>query len=298
MQTNVYVLFHKNCLDGFGGKYAAWKYFKDKHEYAVKYIPVQYNDPVPEIVFDANNVNTEVYILDFSYPHAVLENLHSKVSKLVVLDHHKTAMAELSDLPYAKFDMNKSGCVMAWEYFFPGQYVPQLLLHVQDRDLWQWKLPDTDAILTIFDARRSDMHAWDYYCDPNMDEESLNKNLRHLKENGQHVTQYRDSLVNRQVKNATVINIQGYRVGVLNASTLISEIGHAVYSKEELDVDFSMSYFLLDGNFAILSFRSSGDIDVSTIAKSFGQGGGHAGAAGVKVSIQDLCDILNGKHAN
>ena len=298
MQTNVYVLFHKNCLDGFGCKYAAYKYFKDKREYLVKYIPVQYNEPVPSEVFDPNNVNTEVYILDFSYPRGILEDLYSKVTKLVVLDHHKTASAELSDLPYATFDMNKSGCVMAWNYFFPGHYVPQLLLHVQDRDLWQWKLPDTDAILTIFDARRSDMHAWDYYCDPGMDEESLKSNLRHLKENGQHVIQYRDGLVNRQTKNATVVTIRGYRVGALNASTLISEIGHAVYSNENLNVDFSMSYFLLDGNFAILSFRSTGEIDVSAIAKSFGQGGGHAGAAGVKVSIQTLCDILNGKYAS
>ena len=297
MQTNVYVLTHHNCLDGSGSKYAAWKYFKDKPEYFVRYFSVQYNEPVPEAIFDPNNVNTEVYILDFSYPREELERIRKVVQKIVVLDHHKTAMQELQGLEYAHFDMNKSGCVLAWEYFFPNHYVPQLLLHVQDRDLWKWKLPDTDAILTIFDARKNDMHAWDYYCDPGLDEESLAKNLRHLKELGQTVVEYRDSLVNRQVKNTKIIHYKGYRVGILNATTLISEIGHAVNGREDLNVDFSMSFFLLDGNSAVISFRSTPEgPDVSVLAKELGQGGGHRDAAGVKVSIHTLCNILNEVH--
>ena len=61
---------------------------------------------------------------------------------LLVIDHHKTAQKELCDIPkkYQIFNMNKSGAVLAWEYFFPDEEVPLLFLYIQDRDIWTKKL--------------------------------------------------------------------------------------------------------------------------------------------------------------
>jgi oligoribonuclease NrnB/cAMP/cGMP phosphodiesterase (DHH superfamily) len=75
-----------------------------------------------------------VYILDFSYDEETLRNLYKKV-EVVVLDHHKTAEKDLKDLSFAKFDMNKSGAMMAWEYFHPEKEVPLMIRYIQDRDL-------------------------------------------------------------------------------------------------------------------------------------------------------------------
>ena len=37
-------------------------------------------------------------------------------------------------------DNNKSGALLAWEYFHPGTDVPMLIQHIDDRDRWQFKL--------------------------------------------------------------------------------------------------------------------------------------------------------------
>ena len=43
MNNNTFILYHKNCPDGFGSALAAYSYFGNK----AKYIPVNYHEPVP-----------------------------------------------------------------------------------------------------------------------------------------------------------------------------------------------------------------------------------------------------------
>jgi len=42
--------------------------------------------------------------------------------------------------------MQHSGAVLAWQYFMPNEPVPDLLRYVEDQDLWNWKLPHSDAV--------------------------------------------------------------------------------------------------------------------------------------------------------
>jgi hypothetical protein len=76
----IYVLYHANCVDGLGSRLAAWLALKD----TALYFPVDYHKPIPAIPD-----GSEVYILDFSYPREVLEEMNARMSKLLVLDHHK-----------------------------------------------------------------------------------------------------------------------------------------------------------------------------------------------------------------
>ena len=128
------VLYHAGCDDGFGAAYAIWL----KYGYKAKYIPVQYGQDFPEV-----SPGETVFVVDFSYPRDVLQDIANRC-KLVVLDHHKTAMDDLADLPFAHFDMNKSGAVLAWEYFHPNRPIPVLLKYVQDYDLWTKELINTE----------------------------------------------------------------------------------------------------------------------------------------------------------
>lgn len=125
-----HVLYHANCYDGFGAAFAAWKKFGDQAEY----IPVSYGQDAPFILESEG-----IFIIDFSYPINTLNNL-SQIAPVVVLDHHKTAEEALSphvgkDNPKIIFDMNKSGALLAWEYFHPETPVPLLIKHISDRDL-------------------------------------------------------------------------------------------------------------------------------------------------------------------
>ena len=56
----------------------------------------------------------------------------------------------LSNIPnlLIEFDMNRSGCQMAWDYFFDKQPRPFFIDYMGDRDLWTWKLPGSREINT------------------------------------------------------------------------------------------------------------------------------------------------------
>lgn len=348
MKTNVFVLYHANCLDGLGAKYAAWKKFNNSSDYEATYIPVEYNKPLPnnqitnDLVFEkieigetfynyeddytwvkvssteASRYDTvnktvnndklefeldtivlsfrfiEVYILDFSYPRDVLEALKTRVNKLLVLDHHKTAQEALEGLEYAIFDMNKSGCVLAWEYFHPDINIPQLLLYVQDRDLWKFKLPLTEQLLIAFDAKKEDMLQWDLYCRKQNSDTPYLESLNHLKEVGFHLIDFRDTQIKEVVKRTQAVQYKGHRVGIANNNTNISETCHAIYENEELAVDYAMTFYYLNDHEVRCDFRSKkGTVDVSEIASALG-GGGHPSAAGATITPDLLEQIITG----
>ena len=57
-----------------------------------------------------------VVIVDFSYGRETLEMMAGETDRILILDHHITAEKALAGLPYAYFDMKKSGAVLAWEW--------------------------------------------------------------------------------------------------------------------------------------------------------------------------------------
>ena len=86
------VIYHANCADGFGAALAAWLKLGDEAEY----LPMQYGDvPEPQDLRDWVD-DREVYILDFSLPHAGMEELFRSAKRVVWLDHHASSrsMAE------------------------------------------------------------------------------------------------------------------------------------------------------------------------------------------------------------
>src|SRR5262245_44398077 len=117
------VLYHADCADGFGAAWAIWKQFP-----AARFIPVKHGNPPP-----AGLQDQRVVIVDFSYARETLETIATQTQALLVLDHHITAEKALADLPYAYFDMKKSGAVLAWEWAH-NQPTPWLLEYIQDKD--------------------------------------------------------------------------------------------------------------------------------------------------------------------
>jgi hypothetical protein len=98
----------------------------------------------------------DVAIVDFSYKRPVMIELARKAKSILVLDHHKTAEAELIEpCPGIEvhFDMNRSGAVMAWEYFHPGVPASVPAVHpgpgsLDQRDAGRRHLHDGAAILS------------------------------------------------------------------------------------------------------------------------------------------------------
>ncbi len=276
---NKMCIYHKSCADGFGAALAV--YCSPDWGVDTQFLAAQHGDTPPDVT------GKDVIIVDFSYPRAVLEKMHRVANSVLVLDHHKTAEKALEGLDYCIFNMEKSGAVLTWEYLFPNQKVPLLIEYIQDRDLWQWALPDSKAVSAVLDLYPMEFELWQSLIA--MDESAMDT----FKSKGQAIVEYQQAQVSKAVKKHYLMTVSGYDVPCMNCTTLISEMGNNLSQ----DYPFSITYFDTEDK-RIFSLRSQqeGGADVGEIASKLGQkmidqygpefnGGGHVNAAGFDTEL-------------
>ena len=255
-----YVLYHANCPDGFGAAYAAWK----KYGEGTHYVPVSHGAPPPEM-----KNNSEVYIVDFAYDRETLLKMNAEHT-VKVLDHHRSAEAQLKGLDFVEFDMNRSGAVMSWAFFHPQTEVPELLRYVQDQDLWNWELPDSQEICTALNIYPFDFEVWD------------NLQIDDLRKEGQVVLRFKEQLMQRVMRKIDWFEIAGHKVPAINTPLFASELGNQL-CLDFPGADFAVCYADHE-EMRKFSLRSVGDFDVSAVAGIFG-GGGHRNASGMAIRV-------------
>lgn len=253
------VLYHGNCPDGFGGAWAAWLALGD----AARYQAVSHGDPPPDLPADAS-----VVVVDFAYPRDETLALRDRVRTLTILDHHKSAQETLGDLEFAHFDMDRSGAMLAWDYFHPDKQPPPLIGYVQDRDLWRFALPDSREVTAALGSYPMDFAVWSRL------------DVSKLAREGKAILRFRDQTVQAMVGFARYGEIGGYRVPIVNATAHWSDVGEAMLEKFP-DAPFVGAYFDDAEGSRRWSLRSRADFDVSEVATRFG-GGGHRQAAGFR----------------
>jgi oligoribonuclease NrnB/cAMP/cGMP phosphodiesterase (DHH superfamily) len=263
------VLYHDDA-DGFGAAYACWQGLDKRAD--ILFLPVQYGQPVPNLPDSISSL----YIVDFSYDRATCESLALRFDEnhLAIIDHHKTAEAELAGLSYAEFNMGYSGAVLAWHHFFPVDPVPSLLQYVQDRDLWQWKLPNSREVNAYIATLPKDFEEWHMF--------SLDTALSA----GAAIIAFQDKQISGAQRDVRMEGIAGYIVPMLNCTANVSEVGNEL-CKAYPNAAFSASYCDRADGKRSYSLRSIGNFDVSEIAKKYG-GGGHRNAAGFTVDAPNV----------
>lgn len=274
------VIYHKNCSDGFGAAYSAWKLLGNKAEY----IPCSHGESPPNVK------GKRVAILDFSFSNEVTKKMIEDAEALVVIDHHKSAMVELHDISNCIFDMGMSGAAMAWEFFHPSKEIPKFIQYIQDRDLWQWELPYSKEFSAAFDMVPWEFSAFEEFEDASVIDDAIKR--------GSYILAYSKTVIKKIVDKACrrklKINSKVYDVLVVNSSHWMSEIGSTLAK----DCDVAMIYYFDHNNSAYsVSLRGFHEnIDVSEVSKNFG-GGGHKKAAGFRLpaSIHPESLFLNEK---
>jgi len=255
------VLYHANCLDGYGAAAVAYSYLQD----SANYVPMQHGDVIPDVT------GKHVYILDFSCNREVLLELKEKAAFLVVLDHHKTAKDDLEDLDFCIFDMEKSGCRLAYEWFykFSCTTIPEWVLLIEDRDLWRFHYPDTKP----FNAGLFSEFAQLPF------DEFLHRTPDSFIKKGKIILSLQEAQITAALKRKHKVWLQNgvdYIGCGVNATENISELGNKLAAESKT---FGCVYsFNGTTNLWNVSLRAYGDFDVSEIAKTFG-GGGHKAAA-------------------
>lgn len=254
------IIYHGNCYDGFTALWVAHRRFGGEIEaHAGKY-----GEPPPDVT------SRYVYVLDFSYPRDVMEKMFDDAESLVVLDHHKTAKEACEGLPYCAFDMERSGCRMAWDFFFPGEKPPEWLLRVEDRDLWRFKYHDTKFVHAFIASLPMTIESWENLDAIPYEEIGLA---------GEAIRQYIDTYLKKAAQEARGFEWLGHKVVALNIPYQNASEAADVMLGMYPHARFSVGYFQRGDGRWQFSLRSRGDFDVSEFAKQFG-GGGHAGAAG------------------
>lgn len=325
------VIYHANCADGFGAAFAAWTGLGDEAEY----VPMQYGKEdesfwrLEDGQFDSEFqiLNREIYILDFSFSKWVMEGLFSLAKCVVWLDHHKTAfemwcedgersLCEQSNgRDEVILDNNKSGAYLAWEYFHPGEEIPQFIRHIDDYDRWQFKIEGTKAFnKALWSYAPWSFKQWQHEWDSTWGYSSADglEGMPNFIQEGEAILRAHDQNVQSVVKNATrkceipfdeegaldcveprlEWNNGGYwMVHGLAANCpphLQSDVGHELANQSGT---FGLLWSIDKDGQCKCSLRSNGGYDVSAIAKAFG-GGGHRNAAGFTTDIQTLLEWI------
>lgn len=270
-------VYHVNCHDGYTAAWVVWKKFGDDAEY----LPMNYGQDPYEEHNEWWADDRHVFIVDFSFDREMLYGIQEGgAASVTVLDHHKTAQDELKDVPFAIFDMDRSGAGITWDYMFDPSTRPKIVDYAEDRDLWKHELPHTAEVQCAMEAMPFNMQAWDAFASELESEEGFKAIITR----GEAIRQYRDAQMERNYsEHVGYANIAGHVVPCVNSCMWQSDIGNYLL-KNEYNVPFSAVWFRTAGGHVAFSLRSNDEKeDVSVIARQFG-GGGHRNAAGFKTN--------------
>jgi len=258
------VIYHGKCLDGMTAAWAVKNALGDGD-----YISASHGEAPPDVS------GRDVVVVDFCYKRAIMEEMFSKARSLLVLDHHKSAQADLHDLPFAKFDMERSGAGLAWDWFHPGKPRPVLVNLVEDNDLWRHALQGTKEFQMRLEMEPMNFSNWDRIAGMSVQE------FAGFIAEGEILKRAFENEISVLMNDHYAVTLAGESGLAVNASSRYSsELGHKLAL---MSGSFGMIWRQLDGVLKI-SLRSSGEYDVSQLAAKFG-GGGHRNAASFSLPV-------------
>lgn len=284
------VIYHDHCADGFGAAWACWKRWP-----GADYAPANYGQTPPDVA------GKHVLIVDFSYKRDVLREMGKAARSVIVLDHHKTAQADLDEWAIddvagdfwagddpmkavrqnddhigqpiaAVFDMDRSGARLAWEFCHDDE-APLLIRLIEDRDLWRFTMEDTKPFSLWLRSEPFSFERFDELA------HNLEAASPAIMIEARAMQRFFDAKVDEIASFGKRRRLGDHEPVIVNCPPMFaSEVGHALLDKHP-DAPFAATYF--DGpNSRMWSLRSRDDRqDVSAVASKFG-GGGHRNAAG------------------
>ncbi|NMG42854.1 phosphoesterase [Aromatoleum toluvorans] len=313
MTTHATIFYHADCLDGFGAAYAAWRHYGD----AARYLPVHYGNRWTV----ADVADRDVFILDFSFPRAELEQMAAHARSVCLIDHHASARAAWADLLRADgsgsrarfddparrltviFDLEHSGARLAWEHFHPESPVPAALAHIEDQDMWRFRLAGTRPFCRALRMRDFTFAAWDAIV--RASEDPAAPAHRALLDEGEAVDRFLAIEVERLASSALVMPVTlrataapgeaasasdtPVRGLAINASAAFaSELGGRLAERAQT---FGLVWQLSGDGAVKASLRGCNVVNVARLAEHYG-GGGHPNAAGFRMPLRDFIEHI------
>jgi len=283
--TERYCIYHGGCPDGFTSAWLMHMAYPD----IILHKGVYGEDP-PCI-----KPGSTVFLVDFSYDRDTIITLAAIASKVVILDHHKTAVDNLVDLPGnvdVYLDMHMCGAAItldhlewstdwgewATDWDREGQdisYLHTMVFYIEDFDLWKKKLKDTNAINAFVQSSPYTFEAWDSILSSFSHPDSLST----LVSSGEAILMRDGKVVSDIVDTAREVTIGGYDVLAVGSPYAYGSTVAGILATER---PFG-AYYVDRPEGRQYGLRSlPNTVDVSAVAANYG-GGGHVQASGFKV---------------
>jgi oligoribonuclease NrnB/cAMP/cGMP phosphodiesterase (DHH superfamily) len=313
--SNTKIIYHKinqntNCPDGYSAAWIALKKYPDAEiigwEYQTE--PPLTSDKLTNLFkllvrsFSKNVKHPQktlitpgdrIVIVDFSFPKEVLDSWVAIGVEVIVIDHHKTAQKMLEGFAggILRFDMEKCGAMLTWEYFFPDKPVPEFIKYVQDQDLWQWSLRYSKEVREAFGSLGRNFKTFNF-----LETLSGDEFVEYMLSIGEPLVKAREEKVKAIASRHKDTFLDEYIIKAVELTEdelpLTSDVCAFLYNQFP-DVPFTACYnyepqnllqkLLRKTKTVKWSLRSSNKnpnaVDVSAVAKKRG-GGGHHSAAG------------------
>ena len=298
-------IYHGGCADGFTAAWAVWLALTPQG--GVDLHPGVYGEEPPDVT------GRDVIMVDFSYKRQVIEAMAAVCRTMLILDHHKTAEADLSGYPLP-VGLGPTGPAPAdWGVVdVISGYSPDVMAD------WARQCNAPSAVHAIFDMERSGAQiAWDFFHpgkprSPLVDyvadrdlwkfkllnsraisawlysqafdmeiwtlcEAELQLRFEQAADQGYGIIRQHDKNVQSLIRNTRrEMVIGGHLVPVANVPHFMASDAGGIMAEGQ---PFSATYYDRPGA-RVFSLRSRGDgLDVAAIASAYG-GGGHRQAAG------------------
>lgn len=289
-----FIVYHSECSDGFGAALCGYLTSKTITFYPGYFTPNRDDQKLMEQLEKHKSESKEpinLLILDFSYSRDFMIKLSKFVDKLLLLDHHESAEKDIGDLDFCYFESNRSGCTLAWEYFMGNTDYPELLIRIEDRDLWRWQVPQNKEFTSAFyNLVPFDFGAYKSFIDnPDL--------IRDCISQGSALLKYISIQVEKKASTCeTVMTKSGKTIGILNLTENGSECGEFLTVNKGYDFCIVWNYNHKNNTIkgGIRSAQGTQN-DCSKLGKMLG-GGGHFNASGfnTKLDIVELIKTLEG----
>jgi hypothetical protein len=255
-----------------------WKAWGD----SARYVPITHDEPIEVETFR----DALVAFVDIVPSNEDLTSLAGAADQIIVLDHHISSLQRYqSDLRAVNaledgghevyFNLAHSGATLAWDYFHPDEPAPDLLLYVEDQDLWNWKLPGSQEVNAAIASYPLRFDTWSELSALSVD---------NLIAEGEPIVRANRMTVERAVGQAHPALIGDHHVDAVNSTSQRAAIGHELAKKCTFGRQWGCVY-RIQGATVFATLYSIGDLDVSAIATQYG-GGGHRNAAGLSMPLK------------
>lgn len=314
------VLYHYPCPDGAFAALAAHIYFSASSVPAL-FFPNTVYSPIKVEELPIDQIS-DAYLLDFVGPPGFVQQLSPKVDRVIILDHHKTALKMLNEGEFANknvtnlIDMERSGATIAYDYFkqktlalkngnssnnqesniHKFESSRKLFEYIEDVDLWRWRLDNSKA----FSSGLKDMNIeFNIKINPSLFQQLLSLDLEHVINQGMKSLSQKQTLISEVLDQSYEIVLDDGAFGhclAVNAdsvSDLRSELGHQLAEKsrnQNLRGIGAVVYRvpeLKDDEILKISLRSIESEDTTFISQKHG-GGGHRNASSFMLSCREF----------